>query len=149
MAVSQKRIQSLIRLLEKQGSCSYDESNKNRFHRDAKAVCREIADRMGLEKGEYEVRSNKGGIAVSGEVTLHTDGVYFQLSQSVMAGLEIMYRKCNGRKDYSGGRNRWMKFAALNDLDKVAKTLKNIHEAANDQMADVELRAGDKHAHAK
>lgn len=49
-----------------------------------------------------DIRSNKGGPAVSGEVTLHGDSVYIQLS----ADSEwFFFRTCKGRKDYTGGRN--------------------------------------------
>lgn len=46
-----------------------------------------------------------GGIAVSGEITLH--------------------------KDYTGGANRWMKWERLADLDNVAECMKGAIEAIN------------------
>ena len=140
MPLSTARIRRFANMAAQPGSCSYNEANKARFHKDGKAICRQLVKLMGLEKGQYNLRSNMGGIAVSGEVTLHTDGVYFQLSQSAVAGLEVMYRKCKDQKDYTGGRNRWMKFADLCDLEAVAKRLKIIHDAPNDQMADIALR---------
>jgi hypothetical protein len=41
-----------------------------------------LADALRLSSGEFDLRSNKGGIAVSGEVTLHGDDLYVQVSQS-------------------------------------------------------------------
>lgn len=135
------RLKGFIRLAKQRGSCSYNEANKDRFHKDGKAICRKLATLMGLDTKERDVRSNMGGIAVSGEIMLHTDGLYLQLSQSCVGqGDTFMFRKCDGRKDYTGGRNRWMKFDDLTDLEAVAKRLKIIHDAPNDQMADINLR---------
>ena len=53
---------------------SYNERNKREFHRLGKKVLKEIATRMGLTPGkDCDVSSNLGGIAVSGEITLHSD----------------------------------------------------------------------------
>lgn len=91
---------------------------KDAFHRAGKKFLRELAAEIGLNKGEFDIRSNMGGIAVSGEITLHGESIYVQLSESCMhRGTSIMYRTCNGRKDYSGGTNRWMKISDLQDSD--------------------------------
>lgn len=96
-------------------SCSYDDSQKSAFHRRAKKALKQVAEHMGLAQSEYDLRSNKGGIAVSGEITLHTNDVYVQVSQSGMgASSGILIRTCENRRDYSGGQNH---FAALNRLD--------------------------------
>jgi len=69
-----------------------------------------------LELSEFEVRSNMGGIAGSGEVTLHTDAideghsVYIQINQCALGvNHSIMWRSCRDRKDYAahGHINRW------------------------------------------
>ena len=72
---------------------------------------------LGDNRTGMDVRSNKGGIAVSGEITLHHDEVYVQVSQTFSgADTGILIRTCKGRRDYTGGVNN---FAALTLLDDV------------------------------
>ena len=96
-------------------------ARKEKYHRIARRQLRKLATELGLVKGNYDIDSNKAGIAVSGEISLHTDKYYIQVSQSCFSsGREIMYRGCDGRKDYGGrlnGRyaNRWAAVAELDD----------------------------------
>ncbi len=93
-------------------------ASKAKMHSAGRAFLRRLAADLGLAKGSFDIRSNQGGIAVSGEVTLHGERIYVQLSESYFApyGVSILYRGCCGRKDYSGGRNNniRMKDAAAN-----------------------------------
>ncbi len=93
------------------------EKLKELFHLHGKAMLRQIAKDLGYESGNYAVCSNKGGIAGSGEITLHTDDLYIQFAQSCGQGLEILYRTCKDRKDYSGGHNHWLSFIDLRDYE--------------------------------
>jgi hypothetical protein len=103
----------------------YNAEAKERFHKEGQQLLRTIAGKMGLNEDEYEVRSNLGGIAVSGEVTLHTTKVYVQLSQSSISSSHgFMYRSCKGMKDYTGGRNRWMKWSELVQIDNAVAAFK-------------------------
>ena len=89
-------------------------SKKAAFHSKGKAFMRKLAAELGLVKGSFDVRSNMGGIAVSGEITLHSDSLYVQLSESCMhRGGSLLYRSCKGRKDYTGGPNHFEKMADL------------------------------------
>lgn len=92
---------------------------KEAFHRQGKKFLKALAAEMGLLAGEFDVRSNKGGIAVSGEVTLHADQVYIQLRESAVGqrGVHVLYRTCDGRKDYSGGTNHWQSLRHLASND--------------------------------
>jgi len=96
-------------------------ARKEKYHRIARKQLHKLADQLDLDPDDYDIRSNKGGIAVCGEITLHTDSLYIQVSQSCLGGgHEIMYRGCDGRKDYGGkmnGRyaNRWAPASALDD----------------------------------
>ena len=99
---------------------SYNEEDKATFHKEAKSVLRKVAKAMGLTTGEFDLRSNKGGIAVSGEVTLHSDNAYIQVSQS-MGRPTVLYRSCNGRKDYTGGCNQYVDVSSLLDESTIAK----------------------------
>lgn len=102
---------------------SYNDEGKQKFHLIGRLALNEIATKMELVPGTFEIRSNKGGIAVSGEVTLHADNVYIQLSQGSFPG-RFMYRHCKGQKDYTGGRNRWMEFKDLLDINAAVRQFK-------------------------
>ena len=94
---------------------AYNEVNKARFHVLGKKILRVVAKELGLQKGTYDIRSNMAGIAVSGEITLHSEHLYIDLSQGGVEGM-FMYRSCRGRKDYVGGHNQWMGWINLSDL---------------------------------
>jgi hypothetical protein len=92
-------------------SVGYDAEAKRLFHSHARSQLRRIATALGLEPGSYDLRSNQAGIAVSGEITLHGNHLYVQVSQSAMGYHSgVLFRTCKGRKDYVGGTNN---FASL------------------------------------
>lgn len=96
-----------------------------------------------LPTGEYSVRSNMAGPAVSGEVTLHTHTLYLQIDQSCMGpGANVMYRRCNGLKDYSGGSNN---FCAIDRLDYLSNFAMHLRGMATFGflLPDETLRPGD------
>jgi len=85
---------------------AYDESAKRLFHSEGRRALRRLADALRLEEGAYDIRSNKGGIAVSGEVTLHGEAIWVQLSISPFGSdRAIIFRKVSGRHDHCGERN--------------------------------------------
>lgn len=117
-----------------------DPARKKAFHTAARRALNRVAAELGLSKGQYEIRVNKGGIAVSGEVTLHTDpvvrgdinatdwredGLYVQVSQSCLGkGREVMYRLCKSRADYTGGQNHFVSADTLDDPQRFADILR-------------------------
>jgi len=115
--MTQKELQKLGQVWNSGRLHGYDDeaqANKELGHKLAKKALKEFATKyLGLTKDQFDVRSNMGGIAVSGEVTLHTDpfrklGIYVQISQSAIgSGGSIMFRTCTSRKDYTGGPNNW------------------------------------------
>lgn len=52
---------------------AYDPAAKRLFHSRARSQLRCLATALGLPPGSYDLRSNPAGIAVSGEITLHTE----------------------------------------------------------------------------
>jgi hypothetical protein len=48
---------------------AYDDNAKEAFHRNARRQLKLLAAALGLPTGAFDLRSNKGGIAVSGEIT--------------------------------------------------------------------------------
>ncbi len=108
-------------------SCAYDVAQKRAFHAAASKVLRHLAVELDFKPGTFELRSNLGGIAVSGEITLHHKDVYIQVSQSAV-GLNtgVMIRSCEGMKDYSGGPNNFLTYEALEDVEALADRVRLI-----------------------
>jgi hypothetical protein len=52
---------------------AYDADAKDAFHRNARRQLKLLAAALGLPPAKFDLRSNKAGIAVSGEITLHAD----------------------------------------------------------------------------
>jgi hypothetical protein len=120
-------------------SCSYDEEQKRRFHSTARSRLRLLATELCLQSGTFDIRSNKAGVAVSGEVILHHNDFYLQVGQFGLApGHGILIRTCKGRKDYVGGPNH---FAALSQLDDIPALASCVHAITG------VTRRGDKRAH--
>jgi len=100
---------------------------KHKFKTDGRWLLRLIANELGLEPTQYDLRWNAGGIAVSGEVTLHADGLYIQFYQSGFSRSEsFLVRTCNGRKDYTGGPNRWIPWYNLLNFPKAVADIRAI-----------------------
>jgi hypothetical protein len=83
---------------------AYDTEGKKLFHSEGRRAMKALADALGYDRSDFDLRCNQGGIAVSGEITIHSDEVYIQLSCNGRGG-EVLYRRCDGRRDYTGGRN--------------------------------------------
>lgn len=104
----------------------YNVAGKDAFHREAKKALKALAEKLGLSKSDYDLRSNKGGPAVSGEITLHSESLYVQISGGIFSDkLSVMYRTCKGRKDYSGGTNNFTSVEVM-ESDEFAEKLKAI-----------------------
>ena len=103
---------------------AYNDAAKRQFHSQAEKMLRSLAVKLGYQADDFDLRHNQGGIAVSGEITLHSDRLYVQFSQSCLGpDYGFMWRMCKGRKDHTAGRNRWMTWDQLTDLDTVAQTM--------------------------
>jgi len=98
---------------------SHNPEIKSTFKRNALSALWTIAKELNLNKDSYEVRYNEGGIAVSGEATLHHENFYIQLSEFPY------WRTCEGRKDYVGGYNRPLRNVSPERLiEEISKILK-------------------------
>jgi hypothetical protein len=64
---------------------AYDPERKLVFHGQARSRLRLLAAALGFRDSDYDVRSNEGGVAVSGEAILHAARLYVQASQSAWA----------------------------------------------------------------
>lgn len=102
-------------------SCSYNAVQKRRFHTTARLRLKKLAAELRLPAGSYDIRSNKAGNAVSGEVTLHHEGAFIQVGQFGLTSHHgILVRTCKGRRDYAGGRNHFLDLQLLEDIPALA-----------------------------
>ena len=107
--------------------CAYDAEVKQRFHTAARARLRQLAKALSFQPKSFDLRSNLGGIAVSGEAVLHTDCLYVQVCQPATGhDSGILFRTCKGRNDYVGGPNN---FASLDLLNHPGELSRRIREA--------------------
>ena len=107
-------------------------ANKALFHRHGKALLKRVAHDLGYTPGSYDLNSNMAGIAVSGEITLHTDDLYVQFSSpSYCEEYQILYRRCEGRRDYRGQRNHFLTFRALDDYPQFIASLQALRTSAS------------------
>ena len=94
------------------GYSDSNQANKDEFHKKGKVLLKQIAKELKLS--EFDIRSNIAGIAVSGEITLHSPSLYMQINCSFSNhGSRILYRSCNGMTDYCGGPNNYAFFDRL------------------------------------
>ncbi|MBO9375517.1 hypothetical protein GG804_01940 [Sphingomonas histidinilytica] len=118
-----RRRPALIALAHK--GVSYDARAKKLFHSDGRKALKRLAAALGLADDSYDIRSNKAGPAASGDITLHGEEVYVQLSLSALGpGHEVMFRRVKGRKDHCGDRNRWASVHDLLQCDRFAARLR-------------------------
>jgi hypothetical protein len=107
--------------------CAYNPEIKQRFHTTARRRLRRLATALGFPPGSFDLRSNPGGIAVSGEITLHHDNVYVQVCQPATgADSGILIRTCEGRRDYAGGRNHFAPLRLLDDEAALAAQVRAV-----------------------
>lgn len=100
-----------------------DQAEKTQFHRTYLRKLRAIANQLGLTKADFDIRSNKAGPASLGEVTLHTEKFYLQVGG--LQPKQVLFRTCNGRKDYTGGQNFYFPIELFDtDLNAVLDNLR-------------------------
>ena len=117
--------------------CAYNDGQKRRFHATARTRLRKLADALAFPRESYDLRNNQAGVAVSGEITLHHDRVYVQVSQSAM-GFDsgILLRRCEGRRDYTGGRNHFAPLSLLDDIPALARRVRSVMAATGGFCVD-------------
>lgn len=110
---------------------TYDDDNgmengsilKDEFKKEGKKFFRKLAKDLGLV--DFQVDYNKGGIAVSGDLTLRAMlatkcGIYIHFNIDGLCGAnDIYYRSIKHMKDYTGGINHWLRidetYASIRD----------------------------------
>jgi hypothetical protein len=116
--------EELARMSYLASRCGYNEELKGEYRWLGRRVLKALATALGLAPGQYDIRWNPGGIAVSGDHRLHSDKLYVAMDDNCGFGF-FYFRSCKGRKDYSGGPNqsvRWVDFRAMG-IDGLAKKI--------------------------
>lgn len=110
---------------------------KDAFHRAGKAFLRKVAQELGLQPSDYRLSNNVAGIAVSGEVTLHSDDLYVQLHESCVgpSGVSVLFRGCDSRKDCCGHQNNFASMQRLADEDEQKRFMRHLSEIINRNRA--------------
>jgi len=91
----------------------------------ARSQLRRLAAALGLEPGSFHLRSNYGGLAVSGEAILHTDRLYVQVCQPATGhDSGILFRTCKERNDHVGGPNNFASPDLLNHPDELSRRIR-------------------------
>jgi hypothetical protein len=104
---------------------AYDAEAKRAFHTQGRRRLRLLGTALGLSRDAYDLRTNQAGIAVSGEITLHGDRIYVQVSQPATGhDSGILYRTCEGREDYVGGANNFASLDLLHRPRELARLIK-------------------------
>jgi hypothetical protein len=104
---------------------AYDPEAKRQFHAHARRQLLKLAAVLGLNPSSFDLRSNEGGQAVSGEITLHSDRLYVQACQpATRTDTGIMFRSCTGRRDYIGGVNNFASLDLLHDPHMLARRIR-------------------------
>jgi hypothetical protein len=113
--------------------CAYDGEQKKALHRQARIALRALAKELRFPESSYDLRSNRAGVAVSGEIILHHDRVYIQVCQPATGpDSGILIRTCEGRRDYEGGRNH---LAPLSLLDHPADLAGYVHAVMSGDLS--------------
>ncbi len=104
---------------------AHDRAAKDLFHADGRKALRRLAAALGLADGSYDLRSNRSGASVSGEIMIHGEEIYVQLSLGALGpDHEVMYRRVRGRHDHLGDTNRFTSIRDLLNPDRFAAQLR-------------------------
>lgn len=90
--------------------------NKTEWQRTAKKYLHRLDKELGDYFGKRSpIRWNKGGPAVYGEVILHYERLYIQVSKGTLGigGGNVLYRACSGLNDYTGLSNNFVTHTML------------------------------------
>lgn len=110
---------------------------KRAFHKEGKTFLKkldEVINPGGLV--ERSIRNNEGGMAGSGEVTLHSEHMYIQLSESCMGpGVQMMFRSCDSQKDYCGHLNHTVSMFDFANEDKQESVILSINSLIETEVS--------------
>lgn len=113
-AITKEQVAVLARFVQG-NSFGYHPQNKSVFLHNTARLAERIAQDLELAPGSYDIRTNRGGIAVSGDVHLQSNSLYvsFTADSEFCGAKRFMFRRCRSRKDYVGLQNRWVDWMDL------------------------------------
>jgi hypothetical protein len=118
--IADLKARPMLKILALRG-VAHDAPAKRLFHTEGRVALRRLAEALGLEEGRFDIRSNKAGPAVSGEITLHGETLWVQLSLGPFGpDREVCFRRVRGRDDHIGDRNHWASVRDLVEPDRFA-----------------------------
>lgn len=123
--MKQHLLNSFVALCDGQTFSYVDLDVKQGMHRAARAVLMEFVEHLGIDKSDFEIRSNYAGIACSGEITLHAVDFYMQINLG-MRNMEILIRSCEGLSDFTGGTNHFKSIKDLLDPHLVIEVIRQV-----------------------
>ena len=90
-------------------TCAYNDAQKQSFHATGRKRLKASRRSPRLRARQHSTSETTAAASrVSGEVTLHAESLYVQICQPATgADSGILIRTCEGRKDYTGGRNNF------------------------------------------
>lgn len=101
-------------------------ADKQSAYRRAAKALRTLAAELGIPPSAYDIRHCYGGPAVSGEAIFHSETLYINLPLFPALNVNFhqgYFRSCNGRKDYTGGRNFWFEGYPAPSADVIRRAL--------------------------
>ncbi len=120
-AIGEMRRKPVLNTLALRG-VAHDETAKKLFHSEARRELKNLADALGYDRSDYDLRSNAAGPAVSGEVTLHSNEIYVQVTCNG-TGSDVLYRRVRDRRDFIGNRNHYAAMRELGNAGTLAQRI--------------------------
>lgn len=100
---------------------------KRAFHDAAYMQLRLLGNALALMRFQYNLRVDAGDITDSGQVILHSDRLYVQVSQPADgADTGILFRTCRSRRDAAGGENHYAPLELLNQPQQLARLIRQV-----------------------
>lgn len=109
-------------------------SSKRRFRQLTRKVLVQLAADLGLEKGQYDLRFNPGGVAVTGEHTLQSERIYvhigFEMGDGHFGWGGVYYRQVESRSAHArSGHNNHLRVRDLANWTKFVDDVRRVMNA--------------------
>lgn len=119
-------------------SGSQNANDKQEWLSTGRLILRRVAKQLIkcslLSPVNYKITVNPAGQAVLGDVTLHTDWCYVNIGE-----MGVMYRSCNGLKDYVGDYNRWLHYDNMRGC-MLSGSLKSIEDKLFEKLEGIHVK---------
>jgi len=106
---------------------AYNAERKKLFHGEARRALTALADALGYERRDFDLRSNHG---------LHSYEVYIQVSCDCRGG-RVLFRRCRNRRDYCGDPNHFATIDELTNATRLAARIRHELRLPTPPIADL------------